>query len=62
MKAYVDKDLCIGCENCTLVCPGVFSMDEEGKSEPITDELSPNLEECAKEAEVKCPAGAITVE
>ena len=25
----VDQDACIGCENCTLVCPEVFRMQEE---------------------------------
>lgn len=32
MKAYVDKDTCIGCELCTQICPDVFSMDDDGKS------------------------------
>ena len=35
MKAYVDKDTCIGCELCTQICPDVFSMDDDGKSVAI---------------------------
>ena len=61
MKAFVDKDSCIGCLLCNSVCPEVFSTDTEGKSEPIGDELSPDLVDCAKKAEAKCPTGAITV-
>ncbi len=29
----VDRENCIGCENCTLVCSQVFEM-REGKSSP----------------------------
>lgn len=32
-KPWVDKDECIGCEMCVNTCPGVFRMDEDGKSE-----------------------------
>ena len=27
MKASVDPNLCIGCTQCTGICPEVFSMD-----------------------------------
>ena len=39
MKAYVDKDTCIGCELCTQICPDVFSMDDDGKSVAINDDI-----------------------
>ena len=26
MKAFVDPDLCIGCTQCTGICPEVFQM------------------------------------
>ena len=32
MKAFVDRDSCIGCEACVGICPEVFSMDDEGIS------------------------------
>ena len=35
MKAFVDRDICIGCEACAGTCPEVFSMDSEGISVPI---------------------------
>lgn len=61
MKAHVDKDLCISCQLCVSVCPKVFTMDNDDKAEPVGDELSPELEECAKEAAAQCPVEAITV-
>ncbi|NMB08784.1 MAG: ferredoxin [Tissierellia bacterium] len=62
MKAVVDKDLCIGCELCTSICPEVFSMDDDGLAVAIDEELDENLIESAKEAEESCPTEAITVE
>lgn len=62
MKAVVDKDLCIGCELCTSICPEVFSMDDDGLAVAIDDELDESLIESAKEAEESCPTEAITVE
>ncbi|MGL5315157.1 MAG: ferredoxin, partial [Peptostreptococcaceae bacterium] len=40
MKAFVDRDTCIGCEACVERCPEVFSMDDEGVSVPIKEEIS----------------------
>ena len=62
MKAVVDKDVCIGCELCTSICPEVFSMYDDGLAVAIEDELDESLVESAKEAEDSCPVEAITVE
>ena len=56
MKAYVDKDTCIGCELCTQICPDVFSMDDDGKS------VAKNLQDDAVEARDSCPVSAIDIE
>lgn len=62
MKAEVDKDTCIGCELCAGMCPDVYHMDNDGKSEAIEGDVPQSLEESAKEAAESCPVFAITVE
>lgn len=61
MKAYVDRETCIGCGACAGICSEVFSMDDEGKSVPVDEEISANLIDDAKEAEESCPVDAISV-
>lgn len=61
MKAYVDKDTCIGCELCTQICPDVFSMDDDGKSVAINDDIPENLQDDAVEARDSCPVSAIDI-
>ncbi|MGE5582194.1 MAG: ferredoxin [Bacillota bacterium] len=62
MKAYVDKDVCIGCGNCEMVCPGVFKMGSDGISEVIVEEIPEDFIECAQKAAEECPVSAITIE
>ena len=33
MKVEINKDLCIGCGNCIGVCPSIFELNEENKSQ-----------------------------
>lgn len=54
----VDKELCIGCGACVALCPDSFKLNNEGKSEAISQD---NLE-CAKKAAESCPVQAISVE
>ncbi|WP_434796313.1 ferredoxin [Terrisporobacter vanillatitrophus] len=61
MKAYVDKDTCIGCEACVGICPEVFSMDDDGKSVAIKDDISESIENSAVEARDSCPVSAIDI-
>lgn len=54
----VNKDICIGCGACVAICPGVFQIGADGKSE-ITN---PNG---AGESEIQqaidgCPVKAIS--
>lgn len=62
MRAFVDRDSCIGCEACVGICPEVFSMDDEGISVAIDKEIAADLLESAEEAMECCPVSAITVE
>lgn len=62
MKAYVDKDLCIGCGVCPSVCPEVFEMRDDGLSHVIVDTVPDDVQDEAKDAEESCPVDAIKVE
>ena len=57
MTIRVDQEKCIGCGRCTEVCPNVFKLNAEGKSEVIGDD-----QECAMSAADQCPVEAIFVE
>ncbi len=54
----VDQNKCIGCGLCAGMCPDVFALNLDGKSEVMAQVN----EECAKEAAAACPVEAITVE
>lgn len=62
MKAFVDRDICIGCEACAGTCPEVFSMDEDGISVPIKDDIPDDLLESAQDARDGCPVSCISIE
>lgn len=53
----VDQDKCIGCGLCSGMCPDVFIMNADGKSEV----LEQGNEACAKGAAESCPVNAITL-
>ena len=62
MRAYVDKDACIGCGLCTDICTEVFSLDDDGLAEAIDEEIADDVLDSAREAEEQCPTGAIVIE
>jgi len=54
-----DRDKCIGCGMCTIVCPhGVFSITEKHKARMVARNQCMECGACMR----NCPAGAITVE
>lgn len=57
-KPKVDKNLCIGCGLCVSLCPDVFQLGEDGRSEAKDPFGECNLEEAVE----SCPVAAITIE
>lgn len=55
----VDQNICIGCGLCASMCPDIFVMNAEGKSE-VTNPAGDH--EAAREAAAACPVNAIIVE
>ncbi|MFH0840836.1 MAG: ferredoxin [bacterium] len=55
MVVRINKNLCIGCGSCTVMCPNNFRMGDDGKSEVINPEGS----DCDQQAIEVCPVGAI---
>jgi len=70
MKIVLDREKCIGCGNCAVICPAFFEMAEDGKTKlkgkvikakkNIEELLIASLE-CAQEAADACPSQAIRV-
>ena len=61
MKAKVDRNTCIGSENCVTTCPEVFEMNE-GKSRVKVDTVPQEAEDTCRQAAEGCPVQAISVE
>lgn len=57
MPVAVNHDTCIGCGACASLCPKGFKMNENGKSDPVSQDDT----DCAKKAAENCPVQAITV-
>jgi ferredoxin len=52
----VDKEKCMGCGLCPLLCPEIFELNSEGKAEVISQKKDPRI----KEAIEQCTEGAIS--
>lgn len=56
-KLVVDKETCIGCGTCVALCPEVFELKEDGKSEVINQGACAS---CDCEAAIEqCPTQSI---
>lgn len=63
MKAFVDKNTCIGCGVCASIASSIFALADDGLAENVLGEEVPvDLEGAAQEAAESCPVGAIVVE
>lgn len=61
MKAFVDRETCIGCGLCAATCADVFHIDNEGKSVPIETDIPDNNLSDAEAARDNCPVSAISI-
>lgn len=52
----VDKDLCIGCGNCESMCPEMFRLGPDMKSEVIKETGACDVQSVID----ACPVGAIS--
>ena len=52
----VDTETCIGCGNCEALCPEVFRVSPEGKSEVINESGDCDLQAAID----SCPVAAIS--
>lgn len=62
MKAFVDKNICIGCGACEGTCPEVFSIDDDGLAVAINVNILDDLADSCQEACDGCPVDAIFIE
>jgi len=58
MKVKIDREKCIGCSECSDICPNVFEL-KDGKAYAREEETD---KPCAKEAESICPVQAIKID
>ena len=74
MKAFVKKDVCIGCGACTVIADQVFEIGDDGFAE-VKQELREQGEDLnmsinvpedemdnVKDASESCPVGAIEIQ
>ena len=70
MKIILEREKCIGCGSCALICPKHFKMEEDGKSHLIDSETNPNTKnqeldlknlDCIEDASSSCPVGIIKI-
>lgn len=62
MKASLDRSGCISCGLCCQTCPEVFQMADDGVAEVWQEDVPPEAESTAVEAQEGCPVSVITVE
>jgi ferredoxin len=61
LKASIDWDKCQGNGVCARVAPEIFSVDEEGNSDVLMEEVPENLRAKAMLAQHGCPVGAVII-
>jgi ferredoxin len=59
MRIEIDRDVCIGTENCNRYAPGTFEVDDEGKVVQIGTDVDSN--DAIRTAVESCPTGALSI-
>lgn len=62
MRVRVDNEVCAGHGVCTVLCPEVFVLEDEGYARAIVEVVPAEHEAAARDAAMRCPTGAIRVE
>lgn len=56
-EPYVDRGVCIGCGTCVALCPAVFQLKEDGKSDVV--DVDGASEKEIQQAVDSCPVQCI---
>lgn len=62
MKVSVDEEVCAGHGVCTVLCPDVFVLEDEGYARAVVQVVPTEHEAAARDAAIRCPTNAIRVE
>lgn len=62
MKAFVDREKCIGCGRCVEICPDVFEMGNDNIAVVKVDIIPQDSEDDSIKAAESCPVGAIEIQ
>ncbi|MBD3343965.1 MAG: ferredoxin [Chitinivibrionales bacterium] len=62
MRAIVDRDVCIGCEDCAIACPELFDIDNESVAVVKQDPVPLEAQGLCREVAELCPVEAIRIE
>ncbi len=55
----INKEKCIGCGLCVSVCPNVFELGDDNKSQIKEGADLKQNEKCIQEAKSSCPVEAV---
>jgi len=61
MRAKVDRNACVGSQDCVNACPEVFKMEGD-KAKVQVDAVPKGAEDKCRSASDACPAAAISIE